>query len=171
LTIRALAAHIDDMNRKDVEVSTALLEEALKITGEDSPAAVVDKALSELVRIAQLKRGIQAMKDTSDVFWPNYLEELRPNSEAAYEKRKASYEGREVATGGRRTDCPMPLEVFEDAAQIFRLCRDDGYVIASAYGCLIAACAIRNSVPLLQRDRDFEKIADVAPLELLRNVE
>lgn len=89
---------------KDVSVNVALLEEATRVAGEDSAFAVVDKALSELVRIAQLKRGIQAMKDTSDMFWPNYLEELRPNSWAAYEKRKASYEGREVATRGSRTD-------------------------------------------------------------------
>ena len=71
----------------------------------------------------------------------------------------------------RMLDDPMPLETFERAAQIFRDCRDDGYVIASPYDCLIAACAIRNRVPLLQRDRDFEKIAVMAPLELLRNVE
>jgi hypothetical protein len=90
--------------RKDVSVNQTLLEEATKVAGEDSAPAVVDKALSELVRIAQLKRGIQAMKDTSDVFWPNYLEELRPNSWAAYEKRKASYEGREVASRGRSSD-------------------------------------------------------------------
>ena len=68
-------------------------------------------------------------------------------------------------------DDPMPLETFERAAQIFRDCRDKGYVISSPYDCLIAACAIRNGVPLLQRDRDFEMIADMAPLELLRNVE
>jgi predicted nucleic acid-binding protein len=71
----------------------------------------------------------------------------------------------------RMLDDPMPLETFEEAAQIFRDCRDDGYVIAPPYDCLIASCAIRNRVPLLQRDRDFEKIAEMAPLELLRNVE
>lgn len=71
----------------------------------------------------------------------------------------------------RMLDDPMPLEAFERAAQIFRDCRDDGYVIASPYDCLIAACAIRHRIPLLQRDRDFEKIAEVAPLDLLRNVE
>lgn len=71
----------------------------------------------------------------------------------------------------RMLDDPMPLETFEEAAQIFRNCRDDGYVIASPFDCLIASCAIRNGVPLLQRDRDFEKIAELAPLELLRNVD
>jgi predicted nucleic acid-binding protein len=71
----------------------------------------------------------------------------------------------------RMIDDPMPFETFEEAAHIFRNCRDDGYVIASAFDCLIASCAIRNRVPLLQRDRDFEKIAELAPLELLRNVD
>jgi hypothetical protein len=79
-----------------VTVNDILLEEAIKVAGEDSPSVVVDMALAELVRIARLKRGIQTMKDTSEVFWPNYLEETRPNSWAAYEKRKALYEGREV---------------------------------------------------------------------------
>ena len=69
----------------------------------------------------------------------------------------------------RMLDDPMPLEVFEEAAQIFRQCRADGYTIASSHDCLIAACALRHRVPLLQRDRDFEKIAEVVPLELLRN--
>ena len=50
-------------------------------------------------------------------------------------------------------DDPMPLERFEHAAQIYRFCRDDGYVIASSFDCLIAACAIDHSVPLLQRPR------------------
>jgi predicted nucleic acid-binding protein len=70
----------------------------------------------------------------------------------------------------RMLDDPMPLEAFEEAAQIYRQCRDDGYIIASSFDCLIAACAIRHEIPLLQRDRDFEKIAAMAPLELLRNV-
>jgi predicted nucleic acid-binding protein len=77
----------------------------------------------------------------------------------------------ETIFASRMLDDPMPLETFEEAAQIFRNCRDDGYVIASPYDCLIASCAIRNGVPLLQRDRDFEKIAQMAPLELLRNVD
>lgn len=70
----------------------------------------------------------------------------------------------------RMLDDPMPFETFEEAAQIYRQLRLDGYTVASSYDCLIAACAIRNNVPLLQRDYDFEKIAEIAPLELLRNV-
>jgi predicted nucleic acid-binding protein len=69
----------------------------------------------------------------------------------------------------RMLDDPMPLENFEQAAQIFRDCRAIGHTIASSHDCLIAACAIRHNVPLLQRDKDFEIIARIAPLELLPN--
>lgn len=94
------------LKRTSVEVCEVLLEHALKVTGEQSPGAVVDKALEELVRIAELKRGIAALRDTSDVFWDNYLEEIRPNCYSAYEKRRAAYEGRlpERVVNGRRSD-------------------------------------------------------------------
>ena len=76
----------------------------------------------------------------------------------------------DIVLGARMLDDPVPLERFERAAEIYRRCREDGYTITSSYDCLIAACAIENRIPLLQRDRDFEKIAEHAPLELLRNV-
>ena len=78
-----------------VNVDERLLEEARLITGEMTDSDVVNKSLSELVRVAALKRGIQTLRDNSDIFWPNYLEEIRPNSDSAYEKRRALYEGRE----------------------------------------------------------------------------
>ena len=89
-----------------VAVSEFWLEEARKVAREDDASAVVDKALQELVRVAELKRGIQALQDTNDVFWPHYLEEIRPTSYAAYELRRASYEGREPreVVNGRRSD-------------------------------------------------------------------
>jgi len=89
-----------------VEVNEFWLAEARKITHEDDASAIVDKALQELVRVAELKRGIKALQDTNDVFWPHYLEELRPNSWAAYELRRAAYEGREPekVVNGRRSD-------------------------------------------------------------------
>jgi len=70
----------------------------------------------------------------------------------------------------RMLDDPMPLARFEYAAEIYRRCRETGYMVASSHDCLIAACAIEAHVPLLQRDHDFEVMADVVPLELLRNV-
>ena len=85
-------------------VDEALLNEARQVTGGDTDADVVAKALEEVLRVARLKRGVQAMRDTSDVFWPHYLMEIRPNAYDAYEKRRAAYEGREpeeVAVGHR----------------------------------------------------------------------
>ena len=76
----------------------------------------------------------------------------------------------ETLLEARMLDDPLPLARFEYAAEIYRRCRETGYVIASSHDCLIAACAIEARVPLLQRDHDFEVMADVAPLELLRNV-
>jgi predicted nucleic acid-binding protein len=75
----------------------------------------------------------------------------------------------ETLLSAQMLDDPVPLARFEYAAEIYRRCRESGYVIASSHDCLIAACAIEARVPLLQRDYDFEVIADVMPLELLRN--
>lgn len=77
---------------------------------------------------------------------------------------------RNVVVNARMLDDPTPFERFERAAQIHRFCRMDGQVTVSLTECLIAATAIEHRVPLLQRDRSFEVIADHAPLELLRNV-
>jgi predicted nucleic acid-binding protein len=67
----------------------------------------------------------------------------------------------------RMLDDPMPLDRFEEAAQIHRRCVWKGHQITSSFDCLIAACAIRNSVALLQRDSDFERIAEISPLVLV----
>jgi Bacterial antitoxin of type II TA system, VapB len=69
-----------------VEVDDKLLSEALDITGETA-TELVEKSLKEAVRLARLKRGIEWLRTTPDIFWPNYLEDIRPNSWAAIEKR------------------------------------------------------------------------------------
>lgn len=83
------------MKRTTVDVDESLLEEAAKVAEGDTYSAVVAQALKELVRVANLKRGIHALREADALFWPNYLEDIRPNSWAAYEKRRAAYEGRE----------------------------------------------------------------------------
>ena len=62
-------------------------------------------------------------------------------------------------------DSPMSLEVFEEGAQIYRTGRALGVTIRSSVDCLIAACAIRNGVPILHSDRDFDAIARFTPLQ------
>jgi predicted nucleic acid-binding protein len=54
---------------------------------------------------------------------------------------------------------PLSLEVFLEAAEIYRQGRRKGYTIRSTMDCLIAAIAIRNGVPVWHKDRDFSAIS------------
>ena len=65
-------------------------------------------------------------------------------------------------------ESPLALERFEEAARLYRLARRSGLTIRSGVDCLIAACAIRNGLPVLHRDRDFELIARVSDLQVRR---
>jgi predicted nucleic acid-binding protein len=49
------------------------------------------------------------------------------------------------------------------AARLFFDCRRRGLTPSSAIDCLIAQIAIEHELPLLHSDRDFERIATVAP--------
>ena len=63
----------------------------------------------------------------------------------------------------------VPLEGlpdYEDAAAIYRACRQQGETIRSRFDCLIAAVAIRVDAGVLHADRDFEAIARHTPLRL-----
>ena len=62
-------------------------------------------------------------------------------------------------------ESPMPLEIFEEAADIYRTGRAIGFSIRSGFDCLIAAVAIRNAVELLHSDRDFNTIARFTRLQ------
>ena len=62
-------------------------------------------------------------------------------------------------------ESPLTLELFEQAASIYRMARAAGHTIRSMNDCLIAACAIRNGVAVIHNDRDFGKIARVTTLE------
>ncbi len=65
----------------------------------------------------------------------------------------------------RLLESPMSLDVFEEAAHIYRTGRAIGHTIRSPVDCQIAACAIRNGVPLLHSDRDFTTIARFTTLQ------
>ena len=62
-------------------------------------------------------------------------------------------------------ESPMPLDVFEEAAEIYRTGRAFGFSVRSAFDCLIAAVAIRNDVQVLHSDRDFNTIARFTRLQ------
>jgi len=59
----------------------------------------------------------------------------------------------------------LPLDVYLEAAELYRSARRAGLTPRTGVDCLIAICAIRNSLSLLHRDRDFDALARVAPLE------
>ena len=65
----------------------------------------------------------------------------------------------------RMLESPLSSDVFEEAAQIYRTGRITGFTIRSPFDCLIAACAIRNDVPVLHSDRDFNTIARFTRLQ------
>lgn len=81
------------MKRTNVVLDEELLERARQVTGERTYSAVVTKGLEELVRVAELKRAIQAMRDTKDFFFPGYPEMIRPNLWTPNEKKTTPSKG------------------------------------------------------------------------------
>lgn len=57
------------------------------------------------------------------------------------------------------------VEVDEGAA-IYRACRAYGEIVRAVNDCVVAAIAIRNDVPILHRDRDYDVIAKYTPLRV-----
>lgn len=62
-------------------------------------------------------------------------------------------------------ESPMRTEVILDAVSLYRTARATGKTVRSSVDCLIAACAIRNDLEVLHRDRDFDVIASVSSLQ------
>ena len=56
------------------------------------------------------------------------------------------------------------LADFRNAAELYRTVRRAGHTIRRTSDCLIASVCIRVGRPLLHRDVDFERIADVSEL-------
>lgn len=48
---------------------------------------------------------------------------------------------------------------YDDAAMLFRTCRRQGETVRKLVDCLIAAHAIREGIPILHADKDFDAIA------------
>lgn len=58
--------------------------------------------------------------------------------------------------------------VFDQATDLYRSARRAANTIRSGVDCLIAACAIKHSLAVLHRDRDFDLLAKVSSLESRR---
>ncbi|HEU4427783.1 MAG TPA: PIN domain-containing protein [Myxococcota bacterium] len=61
-------------------------------------------------------------------------------------------------------ESPLHEAVVLEAAALYRSARRAGLTVRSSVDCLIAACALRNDLVVLHRDRDFAALAEVAPL-------
>jgi predicted nucleic acid-binding protein len=62
------------------------------------------------------------------------------------------------------------LTDYENASSIYRQCRANGKTLRNLLDCLIAAVAIREDVPLLHNDQDFDFIAEHTPLKIAQAV-
>jgi predicted nucleic acid-binding protein len=63
---------------------------------------------------------------------------------------------------------PLSLDVFLEAAEIYRQGRRKGYTIRSSTDCMIAAVAIQHDVAVWHWDRDFEYISRFTTLKTMR---
>ncbi|WP_421118866.1 PIN domain-containing protein [Aquihabitans daechungensis] len=61
---------------------------------------------------------------------------------------------------------PVEAEDWADAALLYRRCRVNGTTVRSMVDCVIAAVAVRQDVPVLAWDRDFEALAAHTPMRL-----
>lgn len=57
---------------------------------------------------------------------------------------------------------------YRAAAALFRDARRRGRTVRGLADCLVAQFCLRHSLPLLARDRDFESLAAVSSLQLIR---
>jgi predicted nucleic acid-binding protein len=61
-------------------------------------------------------------------------------------------------------ESPLAAGVFDRAIDLYRVARRAGVTVRSSVDCLIAACALRNSLTVLHADRDFSNLARVSTL-------
>lgn len=66
----------------------------------------------------------------------------------------------------RAQTLPTSPTDYEDAAAIYRVCRRRGETVRKLIDCLIAGHAIREQIPILHSDSDFDAIARHTSLQL-----
>jgi predicted nucleic acid-binding protein len=64
---------------------------------------------------------------------------------------------------------PNPALTYREAARIYYDCRRRGLTLRSSVDCFIAQLVLEVDGTLLHNDGDFESIAQVRPLQLLRS--
>jgi predicted nucleic acid-binding protein len=63
-------------------------------------------------------------------------------------------------------ESPLHAEVYDQAIELYRLARRNGFIVRSSKDCLIAACALRHGLTIVHHDRDFAALARVSVLRV-----
>ena len=107
--------------------------------------------------------NLEQLVDFNDVVCclPIYQEVLQ-----GFRDEQAFRKAREALRAMPMVEAPLRIEVFDQAADLYRSIRRLGLTVRSSVDCLIAACALRHDLEILHRDRDFASIARVAPLRV-----
>lgn len=85
-----------------------------------------------------------------------------------FDDRRAYDLAREAMLALPAVESPLGLDVVEEAVRLYRTARRAGVTVRSSTDCLIAACALRNSLPVLHCDRDYDQISHCSPLDAIR---
>ena len=81
-----------------------------------------------------------------------------------FRDEKAVQIAREAILSFPVVETPMTESLFLEAVALYRTGRRRGFTIRSSVDCLIAACALRNDLVVLHKDRDFTALAEVSAL-------
>ena len=65
-------------------------------------------------------------------------------------------------------EASLGISLIEEAVRLYRMARKQGLTVRSSVDCLIAACALRHGMTVLQRDRDYPQLAKVSALQQRR---
>lgn len=114
------------------------------------------------VDTAQARRCVELLEDgaplaLTDVIYTEVLQGFGTEREAARVERYL----RHFPT--------LRLETLEDfalAARLYRQARRAGVTIRKTLDCLIAAPCVRDRVPILHSDADFDRLATCTPLQV-----
>jgi len=81
-----------------------------------------------------------------------------------FREERAYQIARDAMTALPIVESPLEESLFIEAAELYRAARRLGLTIRSSVDCLVAACALRNNLPVLHMDRDFEVLSRVSTL-------
>lgn len=105
----------------------------------------------DLERHAQLDEMVTCLPIVQEV-----LQGFR--EESAFRKAREAFMAFPVV------ESPLSEGVFIEAVGLYRNARRNGLTVRSSVDCVIAACALRNNLTVLHRDRDFSSLAKISGL-------